>query len=286
MMSAWRAAFCLGLGLVLGMPLLLPFGRLLDADAWQWSDGDLIRIGRLTANTLLLVGGTCLIAVPAGTLLAVLLFRTAMSGHRVLLALLVLLLFVPLPVIVSSWQGFLGSHGLLPLGFWASGVDRPWATGWGPAIWVHAVAALPWVTWIVGLGLRWVEPELEEEAALQLPPWRVIWQVTLPRCRALIAAAALFVALQAAGEIGVTDMMLVFTLAEEVYTRFTLNEPLGHILVLALPALLGLIALLSVAAVRLERTLPPLPDLLRSPRAVVQHRGGAGCCTSRSSSPC
>src|SRR5207244_10852172 len=36
---------------------------------------------------------------------------------------------------------------------------------------------------IVGLGLHWVEPELEEEALLQLPPWRVVWHVTLPRCR-------------------------------------------------------------------------------------------------------
>ena len=53
--------------------------------------------------------------------------------------------FVPLPVVVSCWQSFFGSGGLLPVQFWASGMYRPWATGWGPAIWVHAVAATPWV---------------------------------------------------------------------------------------------------------------------------------------------
>src|SRR5262249_9343138 len=148
----------------------------------------------LASNTLLLVSGTCLLAVPAGTVLAVLLFRTVVPGQRVWLALLVLILFVPLPVIVSSWQGFLGAGGLVPVSFWVSGVDRPWGTGWGPALWVHAVAAVPWVVCIVGLGLRWVEPELEEEGRLQLPAWLVVWRVTVPRCWPSILAAGLFVA--------------------------------------------------------------------------------------------
>jgi iron(III) transport system permease protein len=258
--------FGIGVGLMLGVPLVQPFGRLLQAGAWQHTGDDLTRVGGLFGGTLLLVGGTCLLAVPAGTLLAVLLFRTRLPGRRVAIGLLVLVLFVPLPVMVSSWQGLLGSRGLLPLSLWATGVDRPWATGWGPAIWIHALAALPWVACIVGLGLRWVEPELEEEAALILPPWRVLWRVTLPHCLPSILAAALFVAMQTAGEISVTDMMLVPTLAEEVYTQLTLGEPsLGQTLVLALPAMLCLIAVLSLASARLERTLPPLPALLRAP---------------------
>src|SRR5262249_33446102 len=160
----------------------------------------------------------------------------------------------PVPLIVSSWQALLGSGGLLPIGLWVSGEDRPWATGWVPAVWVHGLAALPWVACIVGLGLRWVEPELEEEAALQMPPWRVLWEVTLPRCRASIVTAALFVGLQTAGDVSVTDMMLISTLAEEVYTQFTVGgEALGHTLVLTLPSLIVLTALLTVAAARLER---------------------------------
>jgi iron(III) transport system permease protein len=265
-MMAWRLAVVLLVGLLLGAPLAFPLTRMVEPTAWQWSAGDLVRTARLAANTALLVGGTCALAVPTGTFLAVLLFRTDLPGRRVLLALLVLILFVPLPVIVSSWQGFLGSGGLLPVVFWASGVDRPWATGWGPSVWVHAVAAVPWVTCIVGLGLRWVEPELEEEARLRLPPWRVIGSVSLPRCRASIGVAALFVALQTAGEIAVTDMMLISTFAEEIYTQFTLGEdPLGRTLLLSSPVLLGVVALLAVAAIRLERVLPPLPFLLRTP---------------------
>jgi iron(III) transport system permease protein len=272
-MMVWRAAVAFALTVLFGLPLVQVLLHLYDAGAWEWSGEDVGRIAWLAANTTLLVAGTCLIAVPAGTLLAVLLFRTGLVGRRLLMAVMVLLLFVPLPVIVSSWQAFLGSGGLLPIELWATGVDRPWATGWGPAVWVHAVAAIPWVTCIVGLGLRWVEPELEDEAALLLSPWRVICFVTLPRCRASILAATLFVALQTANEISVTDMMLISTLAEEVYTRFTLGESLGGTVVRSLPGLLAVIALLSAAAPRLERALPPLPILLRAPRILI-HRPG------------
>ena len=138
---------------------------------------------------------------------------------------------------------------------------------------MHAIAALPWVTLIVGVGLTWVESEREDEAAQQVGPLRVLAFVTLPRVRASIFAAALFVALQTAGEISVTDMMLVSTLAEEVYTEFTLGEPLGRTLLLALPELLALVVLLSIVAVRLERALPPLPVLLRGPRLLAQRPG-------------
>jgi iron(III) transport system permease protein len=275
MITIWRAAACVALGLIVGLPLARALGWILDADAWQLQVDDLYRIVRLSGNTLLLVGGTCLLTIPSGTFLAVLLFRTALPGRRILVGLLVLLLFVPLPVIVSSWQGFLGARGLLPIALWTGSEDRVWATGFVPAIWVHAIAALPWATCIVGLGLQWVEPELEEEAALQLPPWRVVWEVTVPRCRASILAAMLFVALQTAGEISVTDMMLVYSLAEEVYTEFTLGQPLGRTLLLAVPELLAVVALVAWVAVRLERELPPLPLLLREPRVLLQRPGWA-----------
>ena len=266
-MTGWRIAACAVLAVVIGLPLVQPFSRLVEPASWSWTTDDFVRVGHLALNTLLLVGATCLIAVPAGTFLAVLLFRTRFPGRRMFAGLLVLLLFVPLPVIVSSWQGLLGAGGLLPIELWVSGVDRPWATGWLPAIWVHATAAIPWVACIVGLGLRWVEPELEEAASLEIPPWRVALQVTLPRCRASILAAILFVALQTAGEISVTDMMLISTFAEETYTQFVVPDgSLGRTMVLSLPGMLVLIAALAVIGDRLERTLPPLPAVTRGSR--------------------
>src|SRR6516225_6312844 len=266
-MTAWRVVVCALLAVVVGLPVLQPFARLGQPAAWAWTTEDLLRVTHLAANTLLLVSATCLLAVPAGVLLAVVLFRSQFPGRYLLIALLVFGLFVPLPVIVSSWQALLGAGGLLPIGLWVSGVDRPWATGWLPAIWVHAIAAIPWVTCIVGLGLRWVEPELEEAALLEIPAWRVLLQVTLPRCRVSILAAVLFVALQVAGEISVTDMMLISTFAEEVYTQFIGGEEsLGRTLLLSLPGMLLIIGLLAVLGGRLERSLPALPAVLRASR--------------------
>src|SRR5207237_247574 len=106
---------CAGLAVIVGIPLAQPFARLGQPTAWAWTTEDLQRIGHLAANTLFLAGSTCVLAVPAGTLLAVMLFRTNLPARHIFTALLLLSLFVPLPVIVSSWQGLLGSGGLLPL---------------------------------------------------------------------------------------------------------------------------------------------------------------------------
>src|ERR1019366_2063363 len=139
----------------------------------------------LGLNTLILTGSTIALAVPAGVGLAVLVFRTSFFGRRILLFFLALSLLVPLPIIVTSWQALLGADGL---GFWR-GSARLWATGLGPAIWIHAIAAVPWVAFLVGLGLSWVESEREDEAAQLIGPWRVLALVTLPRARASILAA-------------------------------------------------------------------------------------------------
>ena len=55
-------------------------------------------------------------------------------------------MFVPLPLFALAWQAVGGG--------W-----RPWTQGLVPAAFVHAMAALPWVVWLTGLGLARVEPE-------------------------------------------------------------------------------------------------------------------------------
>src|SRR5205814_1450665 len=113
---------------------------------------------------------------------------------------------------------------------------------------------------IVGVGLRSVETELEEEALLAAGAWPVLWRVTLPRSRGAIAAAALWLGLQAASEITATDVLLVPTLAEEIHTQFTMGGPdaLGRTLLIALPGItLTWLALLLLVPL-LERSLPPL----------------------------
>ncbi len=192
--------------MVVGLPLAMPFlGLVRDHLAWG-ALSNYKQLGNLAGNTIVLVLGTLLIAVPLGTVLAILLHRTDLPLRRFLRFLMILTLFVPLPLFAAGWQAVIG---FAPSGI----VLRPWVYGMSMATWIHALAGLPWVVILVGQGLCWVEPELEEDALLVAGTWRVLWSVTLVRGRAAIAAAALWVALQAAGEVAVTDVLQVPTYA-------------------------------------------------------------------------
>jgi iron(III) transport system permease protein len=158
-----------------------------------------------------------------------------------------------------------------PAGTPAMSAWRPWALGMRCAIWVQAVAALPWVILLAGQGLCWVERELEEDAALAAGPWRVFRHVTLRRSLAAVGAALLWVAVQTGGEVTVTDTMQVRTYAEEVYSQYVRPEPddtattaealQARAVAVSVPALAVTGALLLAAALWWERNLPPLETL-------------------------
>ncbi len=266
-MTGLRLILTFVLLLVIGTPLALPFLDLWnDASTWQaWQEW--VRQGQLAKNTLFLVSGTVALALPAGIVIAVLCYRTDLPGRGLFRFLIVLSLFVPLPLFASAWQAALGTDGWLPLGVWSTPAAddpdvaavgltwKPWAQGLPAAIWIHAVAALPWVVVIVGQGLCWVETELEEDGLTAAGPGRVLRYVTLPQCRLSIAAAALWIGLQAATEITITDMFQVRTFAEEVYYQFVLGDDaaLGRAVVVSLPLVVMVAALVFWMMARLER---------------------------------
>ncbi len=281
-MTRWRVAVAAGLVLVVGLPVALPFlDLLLRPGAWRaWAETE--RLLLLGLNTARLVAGTLALAVPAGVAAAVLLYRTDLPFRGTLRFGVVLTLFVPLPLFASGWQAALGSGGWLPSASRSTPPEpddpdrtptgvawKPWAQGLPAAVWVHAVAGLPWVVLLVGQGLCWVEREAEEDALTDAGPWRVLGSVTLVRARAAVGAAALWVALQAATEVGVTDMMQVRTFAEEVYTQFVRTagaaDVVARAVVVSVPAWLLTVGLVLWAARAWERNLPPLDTLRRRP---------------------
>jgi iron(III) transport system permease protein len=304
-MTWWRLAVGLLLIATVALPAAMPFVALAtQAEGWQaWAESS--RLLGLAGNTATLVLGTLALALPLGIVAAVLLYRTDLPLRRFLRSLTVLTLFIPLPLFASAWQAALGAGGWLPAAIWKappvaawspdhavpvaarspdhaaiSGIAwKPWAHGLNAAIWVHAVACLPWVIVLVGQGLCWVERELEEDALLVAPPWQVLWRVTLPRCRAAIFAAGLWVALLAASEIAVTDVMQVRTFAEEVYTQLVSGDriALAHAVAVSVPAVLLTWLLLMGATRRWEQTLPPLDALGRPPQLFRLGRARSLC---------
>ncbi|MGA2796654.1 MAG: ABC transporter permease subunit [Thermoguttaceae bacterium] len=166
-------------------------------------------------NTLLLSGATCALSVPIGTLLAWLLWRTDLAGRRFFLGLMGVMIFVPLYLQAGAWQAGFGDQGWFTLATNSSA----WLTGWRAAIWIHCLAALPWVVGIVGIGLRLVEPELEEQALLDGSASQVFFRVSLRGAMPAVGMAAIWVAVITAGEMTVTDLFSIRTYAEEVYTQ-------------------------------------------------------------------
>ncbi len=270
-MSRWRLSLAALLLVVIGAPLAAPLGQLLfEPSAWNvWAEAErLLVLGR---NTFLLVAGTLALAMPLGVAGAVLLYRTDLPLRRFGRLLILLTLFVPLPLFTSGWQAVLGAGGWLPVPAWSGpgAAWTPWGQGIGSAVWIHTVAALPWVVLLAGQGLSWVERELEEDALTLMAPRRVLLRVTLPRASAALAAAALWVSLQAATEITVTDVMQVRTFAEEVYTQLVggpdAEQGLARAVAATMPFVLLVAAVVAGVARRWERRLPARTTLLGPP---------------------
>ncbi len=236
--------------LVAAVPLLW-----MDRAAWY-----------LAENTLLFAGLVCALAVPLGTLLAVLVFRCDLPGRRLARWLLVMQLFIPLHVQVAAWNAGFGVSGWFTGGMVSS---ERWVLLelWRGAVLVQAVALLPWVTLIVGAGLKLVEPELEEEALLTAGPFRVMALVSLPRAAPAVGVAILWAATVTAGEMTVTDLYRIRTFAEELYLALAAWAEPGEA-ALAVAPLLTLVVWMLLLIVPAVSSLAPPAGTIRFRRAV------------------
>lgn len=203
-------------------------------------------------HTAALVAAVLAASLPGGTLLAVLLWRTDLPGRGVGRALVVSLLFVPLYIQAAAWQAGFGMQG------WQATVltAAPWLVGFRGAVWVHIVAALPWVAALTAMGLKQVEHSLEEAALLEMSPGRVVRRVTLRRAAPYVLIAAAWTAAAVAGEMTVTDLFGVRTFAERLYVDLAIGGEPGDAPRLALPGVVTTLATWGLAAWTLRNVSP------------------------------
>jgi len=186
------------------------------------------RIQTLLVRSLLLAGGSSGVALLPGTLLALLVVNTDVPGRRAVLALLGALLLLPVYLQAAAWQAGFGVGG------WATriGHTAPLLAGWRGALWVQAVVAVPWIALIVGIQLRQVPAEFEEQALIEGSGRQVFWHVTLRQVLAGMLVALMWTMATAMAEMTVTDLFQIRTYAEEIYTRLSLVgwdvEPASH----------------------------------------------------------
>jgi iron(III) transport system permease protein len=202
---------------------------------------------RALVNSSVLALGAVVIAVPIGTLLAILLTRFDLAGRGFAAAGVGVLLFLPLYVQLSGWDAALGKLGWYSL--WKLSLADPFLAGMRGAIFVHAMAATPWVVLLVGIGLLQVDPAQEEAALLVAPPRIVLWRITLPLTLPFIVAAAIWTIVSTTSEMTVTNIYLInpheWTFTERFYMRIA-SQDTASAAIAALPGILGLTLVLTL----------------------------------------
>lgn len=185
-------------------------------------------------NTLLVIGASLIVAVPLGVWLALVLFRTNVIGRRLAWVALGSQLAVPLYIFAGGWsagfglQGWISSFaGELPgltLLSQVLGDGQPGtigAAGTNGAIVavavIHGVAAIPWVTLLISIGLMWIDRAEEEQASLEGGAFNIARRVILPRLQGFLLVACLWCIVPILTEMVVSNLFQVPTVAEQVY---------------------------------------------------------------------
>src|SRR3954453_941020 len=198
---------------------LLSLVAVLLTTLWQFD----ARVARLWLSSARLAALTATFALPIGTVLALAIFKIDVPGRRTAAVLLVGMMFLPIYLITGAWDAGFGVQGWFTILTNSHLAHEPLLTGWRAAVWVHALAAVPWVVLIVGASLRAVEAEIEEDAATCATPQKVMWYVSIRGAAPAIVLAGVWVAVMTTTEISVTDFFQGRTFAEEVYTQAALG---------------------------------------------------------------
>lgn len=199
--------------------------------AWRHVFGDLSRWVALLGNTGAVAGIAVLVCMAAGTVLGVTLFRTDIRCRRVWIAVMLLTATIPLYVVSASIIGI-------------AGLER-WLGSRLMVGLIHAAAYVPIVSLIIGVAVRSVSADLEEAALVEgAGSVRTLRHVTLPMAAGGLVASMVLVVLWVTTDYSVSDVLLVRTFAEEVYTQYQLRGRLQEPALVCVPQIVLFAALL------------------------------------------
>ncbi len=208
------------------------------------------RTATLLWNTVLLGILVAVLTGAAGTALAVLLMKTDLPGRRILFALLSFPFFLPPYVLALGWFTVLGRHGLLAavLGPRAGMVTSEAFFGLIGAVLVLTVAYTPIALHLAAIGLRSIDPAVEEAARTRFRWPRIIQRIDLPLISPPVALAMLLTFVLVVGEFGVPAYLRYPVFSGAVFTQFAAFLNIQAAVVTSLP-----LALLVVVGLAVER---------------------------------
>lgn len=155
--------------------------------------------------------------------LAVFLSRTDVKARSTAWICLGSQIALPLYVFAGGWCAAFGTQGWLP----AIGPDwlqTTQSTGTVVTVaFVHALASIPWVSYLISLGLTHSERSLEETAQLESGWSATLRDTVLPRLRLWVLASCLFCCLPVLTEMVVTNLFQVPSVAERIYLDASLG---------------------------------------------------------------
>jgi iron(III) transport system permease protein len=201
------------------------------------------------------------LTLPISFLLAFFLARTDGSTRRVIWWLLTSLLFMPLYLQLTGWDAALGKLGWWTL--WCGRSVPPLLQGFRAVVLLHTIYAIPWASLLMAAQFRVGQRVWEEQALLEGTPHQVFRRITWPQCRGGVWLAAVWIMLLTIGEMTVTNIYLVRTYTENVYSHFAASGDLSSIVPHAIPLVCTTLALLLVAFVGLQDL--PMPRAMHDP---------------------
>lgn len=200
---------------------------------WAWLTDAWPRWWILLGGSMRVAGPALVIAIGAGTALALVLFKTDARGRGPAVSLLLLAAMFPIFVTGGAILGFFRR-------------DR-WLESALLAGMIHGLAHLPIATLAIGVVLRLV-PADHEEAALTdgAGALRALTQIVLRMAMPGVLGAGILVLLWTWTDFTISDVLSVRTFAEETYTQFALQGRAFEPAMVVWPQLLlfgGLLAL-------------------------------------------
>ena len=213
-------------------PLLIFLGTFYPEDSlslamWKNVFSSWERWSSLLTTTATVAATAVGVACVAGTAIACLLVKLDIRFRAVCIGLTLLAASMPLYVTKGAMVSVLGLDAL-----------KGSALAVGA---IHALAHLPVVILVISVALRAVPAAAEESALVDgAGVWRTLTQVTLRGAWGGVVAAGLITLLWVTTDYSVSDILIVRTFAEEVYTQYALHGRPGEPFLVGLPQMVVL----------------------------------------------